>query len=49
MLTCGGHYHGQCGVGHVAGSSVKQFTKIESLAGKIKQVCVRFSDHEFIH
>ena len=44
VLTCGGHYHGQCGVGHAAGSSIKQFTKIQSLAGKIKQVCVRFSD-----
>jgi len=38
VLTCGGHYHGQCGVGHVAGSSIKQFTKIQSLAGKIKQI-----------
>ncbi|KAL9962351.1 hypothetical protein ACROYT_G031445 [Oculina patagonica] len=38
VLTCGGNFYGQCGVGNMTARSIKQFTKIQSFAGKTKQI-----------
>ena len=38
VLSCGGNYHGQCGVGDLASKLIRHFTKIPDIPGKIVQV-----------
>ncbi|KAJ7370052.1 Williams-Beuren syndrome chromosome region 16 protein [Desmophyllum pertusum] len=38
VLTCGGHFHGQCGVGNMDTRSIQQFTNIPSIVDNIKQI-----------
>ena len=38
VLSCGGNYHGQCGVGDLGSILIRHFTKIPDIPGKIVQV-----------
>ena len=38
VLSCGGNYHGQCGVGNLGSKLIRHFTKIPDIPGKIVQV-----------
>ena len=38
VFTCGGNYHGQCGIAHLDASSVRELTEVPDISSKIKQV-----------
>lgn len=38
VLSCGGNYHGQCGVGDLGSKLIRHFTKIPDIPGKIVQI-----------
>lgn len=38
VFSCGGHYQGQCGVGNLDLRSIKHFTRVPGIPGKIKQI-----------
>ena len=38
VLSCGGNYHGQCGVGDLGSKLIRHFTKIPDIPGKVVQV-----------
>ena len=48
VLSYGGNYHGQCGVGDLGSKLIRHFTKIPDIPGKIVQVLWN-NMHAFIY